>query len=58
MINALTCEGWLLSGRVGREVWSGMMSGGTDLRLGLNCDQTELAIRGLSLHKEEVELGL
>lgn len=50
--------GWMLSGSVSREAPSAMMSGGTGLRLGLSCDQTALAMRGLSLHQEEVELGL
>lgn len=49
---------WMLSGSVSREAPSAMMSGGTGLRLGLSCDQTELAMRGLSLHQEEVKLGL
>lgn len=39
--------GWMLSGSVRREVWSGVMSGGSGLRLGLSCDQTELAIWAL-----------
>lgn len=39
--------GWMLSGSVRREASSAMMSGGAGLRLGLSCDQTELAARGL-----------
>lgn len=39
--------GWMLSGTVGCEASSAMMSGGAGLRLRLSCDQTEFAIRGL-----------